>query len=101
MAAVSAAGQAPKIADINFYGLRRQTADKLLKAAGIEAGGGLPPSKGDLEDKLEAAPGVVAARVEAACCEGANAILFIGIEERGGPHFDTRQPPTGIAVLPE
>jgi len=44
---------------------------------------------------------VAAARVEAVCCEGPNAILFIGIEERGSPHFDTRQAPAGTASLPE
>jgi hypothetical protein len=98
---VLAAAQAPKIGSINFYGLRRQTEDKLLKTAGIEPGNPLPGSKGDLEEKLESASGVVAARVEAVCCEGANAILFIGIEERGAPHFDTRPAPGGTAVLPE
>jgi hypothetical protein len=98
---VSATAQAPKIATVNFYGLRRQTEDKLLKAAGIEVGAPLPGSKGDMEDRLEAATGVVAARVEAVCCEGAGAILFIGIEERGAPHFDTRPAPAGSAVLPD
>ena len=101
MAVVSAGAQVPKIAAVNFYGLHRQTEDKLLKAAGIEVGAPLPGSKGDLEDRLEAAPGVVAARVEAVCCEGAGAILFIGIEERGAPHFDTRPAPAGSASLPE
>jgi hypothetical protein len=98
---VSAAAQTPRIGTINFYGLRRQTEDKLLKAAGIEPGQPLPGSKGDLEDKLEAVPGIVAAQVEAVCCEGSDAILFIGIEERGAPHFDTHPAPAGEAVLPE
>ena len=101
LAAVSAAAQPPKVGDINFYGLRRQAADKLLKAVDLQQGAALPPSKGDLEEKLEAVPGVVAARVEAVCCEGADAILFIGIEERGGPHFETRGAPAGSAALPE
>ena len=30
-----------------------------------------------------------------------HAILFIGIEERGSPHFDTRPAPSGTATLPE
>jgi hypothetical protein len=98
---VSAAAQAPKIAAINFYGLRHQTEEKLLKVAGIALGAPMPASRGDLEDKLETVPGVVAARVEAVCCEGSGAILFIGIEERGSPHFDTRPAPGGSAVLPE
>jgi hypothetical protein len=101
LAAACAAAQAPKIGDINSYGLRKLTAEKLFKAAGLEIGDALPPSKGDLEEKLEAVPGVVAARVEATCCEGAGAILFIGIEERGGAHFETRPAPAGSAVLPE
>jgi len=101
MAPVIAAAQVPKVGDINVYGLRHQTADKLLKAASIESGAPLPPSKGDVEDKLETVPGVVAARLEAVCCDGDRAILFVGIEERGGAHFETRPAPTGIAVLPD
>jgi len=98
---VYAVAQPPKVGDINFYGLRRQTSERLLKAAGIEPGATLPPSKGDLEERLEGVPGVVAARVEAVCCEGAKVTLFIGIEERGGPHFETRSAPAGSAVLPD
>jgi hypothetical protein len=101
LAALCAAAQAPKVGDINFYGLHHLTAEKLLKAVGLEPGGRLPPSKGDLEEKLEAVPGVVSARVEGACCEGETATLFIGIEERGGPHFETRPAPFGTALLPE
>jgi hypothetical protein len=97
---VSAGAQAPKIGAINFYGLRRETPDRLLKAAGLEVGAQLG-SKGALEDKLETISGVVAARVEAVCCEGRDAILFIGIEERGAPHFDIHSAPGGTATLPE
>jgi hypothetical protein len=101
VALACAPAQAPKIGDINCYGLHHLTAGRLLKAVGLETGAELPPSKGDLEEKLEAVPGVVAARVEVACCDGTSAILFIGIEERGGPHFETRAAPAGNAVLPE
>ena len=100
-AALCAGAQAPKVGDINLYGVRKVSAERLLKAAGVETGGALPASKGDLEERLEAFPGVVAARVEAICCEGANAVLFVGIEERGAPHFDTRPSPAGSAVLPD
>ena len=100
-AAVCAAAQPPKIGEVNWYGLRRQTAERLAKAAGVETGGTLPASKGDLEEKLEAVPGVVSARVEAVCCDGASVTVFIGIEERGGPHFEIRPAPAGTAVLPE
>ncbi len=101
IAVSSAAAQAPKTADINFYGLRKLSPEKVLAAVALKPGDPLPPSKGDLEDHLEEISGVIAARVEAVCCEGAGAVLFIGIEERGAPHFDTRLAPTGTASLPE
>jgi hypothetical protein len=101
VAVCPAAAQAPKIGDINFYGLRKLSPDKILSALELKSGAPLPPSKGDLEDRLELIAGVAAARVEAVCCDGPNATLFIGIEERGSPHFDTRQAPSGTASLPE
>ncbi len=97
----SAAAQAPKIGDINFYGLRKLAPEKILGTLGLKSGDPLPSSKGDLEDRLELMPGVAAARVEAVCCDGPNAILFIGVEERGSPHFGTRPAPTGMASLHE
>jgi hypothetical protein len=97
----SAAAQAPKIGDINFYGLRKLAPEKILSTLELKSGAPLPSSKGDLEDRLELMPGVAAARVEAVCCDGPNAILFIGIEERGSPHFGTRPSPEGTASLPE
>ena len=79
VAVCSAAAQAPKTGDINFYGLRKLAPDKILHTLELKSGDPLPPSKGDLEDRLELIPGVAAARVEAVCCDGANAIVFIGI----------------------
>ena len=67
---------------------------------GVSAGDRLPPSKGELEDRLEKIPGVVVARVEAVCCEGSQSMLFVGIEERGAAHFALRTPPAGAATLP-
>ncbi len=96
-----AAAQAPKIGDINFYGLRKLAPEKVLSTLELKSGAPLPSSKGALEERLELMPGVAAARVEAVCCDGPNAILFIGIEERGSPHFDTRPAPAGTASLPE
>lgn len=101
VAVCPAAAQIPKIGDINFYGLRKLAPEKVLGALEVKSGDPLPASKGNLEDRLELLPGVVAARVEAVCCEGANATLFIGIEEKGAAHFDTRPPPAGSATLPE
>jgi len=30
------------------------------------------------------------ARLERVCCDAGKAILYVGIEENGGPHFETR-----------
>jgi hypothetical protein len=101
LAAGLAFAQAPKIGEINFYGLRKVPVEKLLSTLGIRTGGPLPPSKGDLEERLAEVPGVLDARIEAVCCQGPDAALFIGIEERGSAHFSTRGEPAGSAVLPD
>ncbi len=93
--------QAPRIGDINFYGLRKLTPEKVLSALAIKSGDPLPPSKGDLEERLGEVAGVVDGRIEAVCCEGPNTTLFIGVVERGAPHFDTHGAPAGSATLSE
>ncbi|MEO8591761.1 MAG: hypothetical protein ABI759_00430 [Candidatus Solibacter sp.] len=97
----TAAAQPPITGDINFYGLRKLTPDKVVETLDLKTGAPLPPSRGDMEEKLELLPGVAAARVEAVCCDGKSVILFIGIEERGAPHFGVRPSPAGTAALPE
>ena len=102
LAAVCAAfAQAPVVGDIDFYGLRKVTPEQILNALHLKPGDPLPPSKGDMEDALEKIPGVSEGRVEAVCCEGHRASLFIGIEERGGPHAAFHSEPSGSATLPE
>src|SRR5262249_48628812 len=93
--------QPPKIGEINFYGLRKLPPDSILAALGIKSGDPLPPSKGALEDRLGEVAGIVDGRIEAVCCDGSKATLFIGVEERGGPHFNTHSAPAGGAVLPD
>ena len=93
--------QAPRVDDIEFFGLHKLSEQKLLHTLHVKPGDPLPPSKGDLEDELEQIPGVVQARVEAACCDQGKTTLFIGIEEKGAPHLAFRSPPAGSAVLPE
>jgi len=88
------------VGDINLYGLRKVTAERILEVTGLKTGAPLPPSKGALEDEIEKIPGVVQARVEAICCEGSHASLFIGIEERGAPHAAFRSEPAGNEALP-
>jgi hypothetical protein len=93
-------GQVPRVGVIDFYGVSKEPLDRLRKALGVREGERLPGSKADLEDRLEAVPGVVAARVEAVCCAGADVILYIGIEERGAPRFPFREAPRADATLP-
>ena len=102
MAAIGfAATQTPLVRDLNFYGLRKVTAERVLRSGKLRAGEPLPPSKGDLEDRIAEISGVLRVRVEAVCCEGPEALLFIGIEEREGPHVAFHSDPTGPATLPE
>jgi hypothetical protein len=91
----------PHTGDINFYGLHKVTQAEILHETGVAPGGRLPPSKGDLQDKLEQMSNVVQARIEAVCCEADRAALFIGIEERGAPHPSFRSDPSGDATLPQ
>jgi hypothetical protein len=99
--ATLARAQMPHIGEINFYGLHKVTAEKILTATRLSPGGSLPASKGDIEDAIEKLPDVVQARVEAVCCEGKTADLFIGIEERGAPHAAFRSEPAGGGALPQ
>ncbi len=95
------AAQVPRVGVIDFYGLRKLSEERVRKVLGVQEGDRLPASKGALEEKLEQIPGVVMARVEAVCCAGDRAILYVGIEGRGAPHFEFREPPAGAARLPD
>ena len=99
--ALLAAAQPPHVHDIDFYGLHKITPSRVLRATKLHAGDPLPGSRGDLQDRVSEIPGVVAARVEAVCCEGPDVELFIGVEERGAPHVAFRSEPAGDAALPE
>ena len=99
--ACAAVAQAPRIGDINYYGLRKVTAEKIQAATGLKKGGTLTASKGDIEDQIDKISGVVLVRVEALCCEGTSVDLFIGIEEKGAPHPAFHSPPAGNATLPQ
>jgi hypothetical protein len=96
----AAAAQLPHIGDIDFYGLRKITAGKILGAINLAPGGTVPASKGELEDRIAHIPGVAAVQVEAVCCEENRVALFIGIEERGSTHIAFHSQPAGAATLP-
>jgi hypothetical protein len=90
-----AAAQAPRIGIIDFYGLRKVSESRVRRALGVTEGDPLPASKGDVETRLDGLGGVVEAQLEAVCCENGKMILYVGIEERGTPHFERRESPEG------
>lgn len=101
VAALPAWGQAPEIGAIEIYGLRQVPAARVRQALGVREGDPLPRSKADTEEAIEKVPGVVRARLEAACCEDGKAVLYVGVEERGAPRFEFRDPPKEPVVLPQ
>ena len=99
--AAFAADATPRIGSIDYYGVHKVPESHIQKALGVAVGDPLPPSKGDVEDRLAEVPGVVLARVEAVCCDAGRSMLFVGIEEKGAPHFELHMPPEGDATLPK
>ena len=101
LAIAVAAAPVPRIASVDYYGLHRVSEERIQRALGLKAGDLFPPSKGDVEDRIEKIPGVVLARLEAVCCEAGQGILFVGIEEKGTAHFNYHTPPKGDIALPD
>jgi len=87
------------IGSIQIYGNRKVSENEIRKVLAVREGGPLPRSKGDLEEKLAGINGVVEANLFASCCDDQNkSILYVGIEEKGGPHFDFNPEPTDDKV---
>lgn len=91
----------PRIGVIDFYGLNKVPEARVRKALGVAEGDFLPSSKGDVEERLDQLPGIVESHLEAVCCDAGKMILYVGVEEKGAPHFDLRDAPEGDASLPE
>jgi len=91
----------PRIGAIEFFGMHKTPEAKVRQALGVKEGDFLPRSKGDAEDRIDHLPGVVEAHLEGVCCENGNTILYVGLEEKGGPHFELREPPDSDVQLPE
>jgi hypothetical protein len=91
----------PRIGVIDFYGLGKIPEARVRQALGAKEGDPLPPSKGDAEERIDSVPGVIESHLEAVCCDGTKMILYIGLQEKGAPLFDVREPPDGDAKLPE
>ena len=89
----------PKVGIIDFYGARKVSDDRLRKALGMAEGDPLPTSKSALEDRLEQVPGIIRAQLMATCCEAGKAILYVGIEEKGAPHFEYHGDPQSAIAL--
>jgi hypothetical protein len=100
LAAAATAQSPPRIGVIDFFGLRKVSESKIRQTLGVREGDFLPPSKGNTEDSLDKISGVVESHLEAVCCDEGKMILYVGIEERGSPHFEIREPPEGDAKLP-
>jgi len=101
MLAPSLVGQDLRLDVLDFYGLHKISESQIRKALGVREGDRLPPSKGNAEAKLDQIPGVVESHLEAVCCDEGKTILYVGIEERGAPHFDLREPPEADVNLPD
>jgi len=94
--------QAPSIGIIDFYGLTKVQEEQVRKVLGATEGGALPSSRIDSEEAIEKIDGVVRARLEAICCDTeGQAILYVGVEEVGAPHFSLHDPPNEPVLLPE
>lgn len=91
----------PKIGIIDFYGLHKVSEAAVRQALGAREGDPLPRSQADAEVRIDSIPGVVESHLEAACCDQGRTILYVGIEEKGAPHFEVRDAPDGDASLPE
>lgn len=96
-----AAGQ-PRVGVVEVYGARRVPAERIQRVLGVAPGDPLPRSKGEAEERIEGIDGVVRANLEAWCCEQRGAVLYVGIQERGGTHFELRPAPADATIaLPE
>lgn len=92
----------PRVGFVEVFGNRKISKDRVLKIVGVEPGGRLPKSKGEVEENLMAMDGVLAARVEAYCCDEGQVVLYAGIQERGTPLFEYRAAHgAGVAVPDE
>jgi hypothetical protein len=100
-AAQTVTAHVPAVGDVEIFGARKVTRERILKALGTKPGEAMPPSKTQLEEALLALDGVARATVEAVCCEGGGAILYVGIEEKGQPGFALRDWPRNDIHLPD
>src|SRR5262249_37438017 len=78
----------PRVGVLDYYGLHKVSPARIQRVLATKEGDPFPNSKGDVEERLEKIPGVVRSHLEAVCCDGGKAVLFVGIEEKGAAHFE-------------
>jgi hypothetical protein len=88
----------PRIGVIEIYGARKVPIEKIKAAFGANAGDPLP-SRAGAEERIDRLSGVLASRVEAACCQNKRMVLYIGIQEKDEPHVEYHPSPTGDITL--
>jgi hypothetical protein len=92
----------PKIGSIEIFGNRRVPLELIRATLAVRPGDPLPKSKGAVEERLAALAGVAAARLEAFCCDGSNAVLYVGIQDAGSfaPRFHD-EPEKDLSLPPD
>lgn len=90
----------PGVGVIEIYGARKVPVKKIKSVLGFTEGDIMPPSRGDIEDRLDKIPGVVASRLEASCCDNGKMTVYVGIEEADNRHFVFHRSPTGSVAFP-
>lgn len=93
--------QAPVIDVLDFYGLGKIPEARIRKVLGFKEGDPFPRSKGDVEERLDDQPDIIESHLEAVCCDDGKTVMYVGIEEKGSPHFDLREAPEGDVELPK
>lgn len=98
---LSFAQDMPPIGTIDYYGLRRVSKIEVEHALQIELGAKVSKSLLQAEKRLEALPGVAAAKLHFVCCDRAGkTILYVGLQETGAPTLRFRAAPKGNVKLP-
>ena len=69
----------PRIGAIEYYGIHKLSEQRIAKPLGLQPGDPLPPSKGDIEDRLEKIPGVVQARFTGAWWTVILTVVYVAV----------------------
>src|SRR6185369_14962722 len=75
-AGIAHAQDIPRIGILDFYGLRKLPEAKVRQTLRFRENDPLPPSKGDVEERLDAVPEIVESHLEAVCCDAGKVILY-------------------------